>query len=168
MRPEVDVIVEDGRWNALRLGEVAQTACAAALAEASAGTGACEIAVLACGDDRIAELNARFRGRPMPANVLSWPAARTAAGHPQPGGGRALPHLGDIALAWETCSAEAEELRRPMARHVSHLIVHACLHLLGFRHETDKEAAEMRSLEVKALASIGISSPYDGTGLAEG
>ena len=166
MPPEIDVIVEDDRWNALPLEEVAKSACSAAMRQAPAPIEAGEIAVLASCDGRIAELNSRFRSRREPTNVLSWPAAGVPDARVLPGSEHILPHIGDIALAWETCASEAEELRRPMERHVSHLIVHACLHLLGFGHETDKEAEEMQSLEIKALASIGIASPYDGSGLA--
>ena len=158
--PTVDIIIEDSRWNKLQLAELAPRACGAALRQAGAPQCAVEIALLACSDAKIAELNLAFRGRPAPTNVLSWPTARLAA-CPHPGDApEGRPHLGDIAVAWETCCAEAEKLERPMAWHTAHLIVHGCLHLVGFSHETNTRAREMETLEKGALASIGIASPY--------
>ncbi len=158
--PKVDIVVEDGRWNALDLEKLAPRACCAALRQAGAPRFAAEIALLACSDSRIAELNATFRGRSAPTNVLSWPAARRKD---LPRSGDAADfwqHLGDIALAWETCCAQAERFERPIAWHTAHLIVHGCLHLVGFSHETNTDACEMETLEAAALASIGIASPY--------
>lgn len=156
----VDIIVEDARWNALDLDKLAPRACGAALRQVDALRSAAEIALLACSDSRIAELNAAFRGRVAPTNVLSWPAvqrddllhARDAADFRR--------HLGDIALAWETCRAEAERFELPLAWHTAHLLVHGCLHLVGFSHETNTGARRMETLEAGALASIGIASPY--------
>jgi probable rRNA maturation factor len=68
--------------------------------------------------------------------------------------------LGDIAIAYETCAREAAEKKITMQAHVSHLIVHGCLHLLGFDHETDKDATVMEELEVQALATMGLDNPY--------
>ena len=68
--------------------------------------------------------------------------------------------LGDIAIAWETCAAEAEAQAKPMADHVAHLIVHGVLHLLGYDHIEDEDAALMEGLEVRILASLGVSDPY--------
>ncbi len=68
--------------------------------------------------------------------------------------------LGDIAIAWETCAAEAAATGKPMADHVCHLIVHGTLHLLGFDHEREPDAALMESLRRRSLAKMGISDPY--------
>ena len=94
--------------------------------------------------------------------MLSWPAFDLS---PDVEGG--LPtapppaeSLGDIAIAYETCAREAAEKSITMQAHVLHLIVHGCLHLLGYDHETDKDATLMEELEVKALASMGVDDPY--------
>lgn len=158
MPPKIDVIIAEPRWQMINLPLIASSACTAALNYANAQPNDWEVALLACSDQRIAELNFQFRNRNQSTNVLSWPAANdlehTYCDH---SGGV---HLGDIALAWETCSAEASAYNSTMVAHVSHLIVHACLHLLGFSHYTDEETTEMQFVEAKALASIGITSPY--------
>ena len=68
--------------------------------------------------------------------------------------------LGDIAIAYETCAREAAEQSKPMAAHVTHLLVHGTLHLLGFDHENSPDAALMEGLEVEILGKLGLSDPY--------
>jgi probable rRNA maturation factor len=153
--PLVDLVCEDDRWEAAGIAEVAERAARAALAAADLPAEGREISLLAAGDARVAELNAAFRARARPTNVLSWPAApqgRAQAGEPI--------LLGDIALAYETCAAEAEAAGIPLADHLAHLVVHGVLHLAGHDHEDDAEAETMEALEAKALASIGVSDPY--------
>ena len=77
---------------------------------------------------RIAALNADFRGKPAPTNVLSWPSGEGPAAPGEPR------FLGDLALAWETCLAEAEAAGIAPADHVTHLVVHGVLHLVGYDH----------------------------------
>jgi probable rRNA maturation factor len=123
--------------------------------------------ILACDDARIAGLNADFRGKPVPTNVLSWPSEDRAAAAPGE-----MPHLpppnpvgpplelGDIALAFETCAREAAEAAPRRDDHVTHLVVHGLLHLLGFDHETDADAELMEGLETRILARLGVPDPY--------
>jgi probable rRNA maturation factor len=162
----VEVIVEDDRWAPLDLPRLASVAAGATLARLGLDT-ACEIALLAASDARVAGLNEGFRGKPEPTNVLSWPAEDLAP--ETPGGEPARPEaefpgeplfLGDIALAWETCAAEAAAADRPVADHVTHLVVHALLHLLGYDHQTEADAARMEGLEVEILAALGLPDPY--------
>jgi len=159
----VDLIVEDDRWQAVELEQLAERACGAVLDHF--GIGAAEISLLACNDARIAELNAGFRGKPQPTNVLSWPSEERGAAEP---GGDPLPpedlELGDIAIAYETCLREAEAAGKPLADHVSHLLVHGTLHLLGYDHIDDKDAALMEAHEVEILGKLGIADPYGKTG----
>jgi probable rRNA maturation factor len=157
----IDAVIEDARWQAAGLEAEAETAARAALTHLGLDPEAHEIALLACDDARIAELNASFRGKPTPTNVLSWPAEELAA--EADGGVPDLPglgELGDIAIAWETCLREAQDGGKPLVQHLRHLTVHAVLHLLGYDHETDADAARMEGLEVEILGKLGDPSPY--------
>ncbi len=109
------------------------------------------------GDDlEIQGLNKQFRGFDKPTNVLSFPADEddfVPEGELQP--------LGDIILAYETIQREALEQDKLFDHHLTHLIVHGFLHLLGYDHEEDVEAEEMEALEIQILASLGIKDPYN-------
>ena len=166
MPAEVEVLVEDKRWEQINLQEIAELACTAVLDLSTNSTTTLGVALLACCDERIRELNSKFRGQQSATNVLSWPANREYSESLKLDPSEPS-HLGDMALAWETCTAESTSLRRSFDSHVSHLIVHACLHLLGFRHDSDKEAEEMQVAEVKVLATIGIPSPYSEVGVRQ-
>lgn len=167
----VEILFEDARWKAAGLAPLAEAACDAALAHHGLDPGTCEIALLACDDARIATLNAEFRAKPVPTNVLSWPAEDLAAdadgaaperpGAPLPG---MVQELGDIAIAYDTCAREAAEQGKPMVDHVTHLMVHGCLHLLGYDHIRPKDADLMERLEVEILAKLGLPDPYDDNG----
>ena len=159
----VETIIEDERWAEAGLEPLAERACAAALDHL--GIDGAEISLLACDDARIAALNADFRGKPVPTNVLSWPSEERGAEAP---GGEPLPpedlELGDIAIAFETCAREAAAADKPFADHVTHLLVHGTLHLLGYDHIEDKDAGLMEALEVEILGKLGIADPYGGAG----
>lgn len=160
---DIDTVAEDPRWDGFGLESYAQKAAAGVFAHLDIPP--CEVCVMGCDDDRIAALNADFRGKPRPTNVLSWPSVehrRDADGWPVTG---CAGSLGDIAIAWETTMAEAAEQGKPPADHVTHLLVHAMLHLCGFDHETDTDAAVMESQEVAILAAMNIKNPYQETGL---
>lgn len=162
----VDIVFEDDRWQAAGLQALADAAAGAVLADQRL-TGDFEISLLACDDARIAELNADFRGKATPTNVLSWPAEALAT--EQDGGTPFAPdtddpmgaELGDIAIAWETCAREAGAQGKTMAAHVTHLLVHGTLHLLGYDHIREKDAALMEQCELRILAGLGIADPYD-------
>jgi probable rRNA maturation factor len=162
-----ETICEDPRWEAAGLPDLAGRAADAALRRLGLDPGRFEIAVLAADDARIAALNADFRGRPQPTNVLSWPSEERGTdtegavpAPPEPGTPDDPAPLGDIALAWETCRREAQEAGRAMEDHVCHLVVHGVLHLLGYDHVRDGDAALMERLEVEILASLGVADPY--------
>jgi len=165
--PLVDVVIEDARWDGAGLTSLAGRAVRAVLkAEALPETGL-TLCVMGCGDARIAVLNGEFRGKEKSTNVLSWPSWDLSAGadgaepeRPEIGTAAEPEALGDIALAWETCRAEAESAGKPLTDHVTHLIVHGTLHLLGFDHVREGDAARMEALEVSILATLGLSDPY--------
>ncbi len=163
----VETLVEDARWADVGLATLAERAATAALAGLGLRAVGFQIGLLGCDDARIAILNAEFRGKPQPTNVLSWPSAERAAEFvgenpdlPAPGTMDAPESLGDIAIAWETCAHEAAAEAKPMADHVTHLIVHGVLHLLGYDHTEAEDADLMEGLEVRVLASLGVSDPY--------
>lgn len=163
----VETVNEDARWEALGLAALAERAGRATLAGLELPVEGFAISLMGCDDARIAVLNADFRGKPAPTNVLSWPAEVRGAEFvgkvpepPEPGAPDDPESLGDIAIAFDTCAREAEEQGKPMSDHVTHLIVHGVLHLLGYDHVEDEDAALMEGLEVRILASLGLSDPY--------
>ncbi|MGE0665394.1 MAG: rRNA maturation RNase YbeY [Sphingomonadales bacterium] len=113
--------------------------------------GAAEVSVLFADDAFVRGLNARWRGQDKPTNVLSFPAAETGLA-PRP--------LGDIVLACETVAREASEAGKPFGHHVAHLLVHGLLHLMGYDHETDEDAAVMEAREIRILETLDIPDPY--------
>lgn len=167
MESLVDTIAEDERWQSFGLAPLAERAAAATLAHLGLEPSEFEISLMGCDDARIAVLNADFRGKPAATNVLSWPSEERGA-EPEgaapelPEGDADMPEeLGDIAIAWETCEREAAEAGKPMAEHVTHLVVHAVLHLLGYDHERDADASLMEGTEIAILAELGLANPYD-------
>ncbi|MFP4273527.1 MAG: rRNA maturation RNase YbeY [Paracoccaceae bacterium] len=163
MAVTVEVLLEDGRWQALGLERLATSATEAALSHLGLDPAAWEVSVMGCDDMRIAALNADFRGKPQPTNVLSWPSEERGAAAPgaRPGPPDPRePELGDIAIAYETCLREATEQGKPVPDHVTHLLVHAVLHLLGYDHLRDPDATLMEGLETEILGKLGVSDPY--------
>lgn len=163
--PCCDLIVEEPAWlDALpELEAVADAAARAALAAASLDPDRHGFALLACDDSRIAALNGSFRDRPTPTNVLSWPAFELAAqipgGIPKSPPGNAE-FLGDVAIALGVVGREAAMHGISLKSHAGHLILHGCLHCLGYDHEDDADARLMETTESRLLAQLGIADPY--------
>ena len=145
----VEVEVEDPAWTAA-LPQAEMLARGAALAALDSEGAAHEgVTILLTDDETVRDLNARFRGRDAPTNVLSFPAPRNPEFH-----------LGDLALAFGVCAREAAEQAKPLGHHLQHLTVHGVLHLLGYDHIGDDEAEAMEGLERAVLAGLGIPDPY--------
>jgi probable rRNA maturation factor len=148
-------------WADLALGAVrSAVASSRHLALADSGI-TIEVSVKLTGDEEVRSLNAGFRGKDKPTNVLSFPMLDAALLESLGGaeGGEVL--LGDVVLARGVCGAEAEAKGIAVADHARHLIVHGTLHLLGYDHERGEEEAErMERVEREALAALGVADPY--------
>jgi probable rRNA maturation factor len=144
--PRLTIRVDDPRWKTppavLRL---VRRAASLALRQ-SARKGA--VTVLLGSDAQLAGLNAAFRGRNSPTNVLSFPSHEEG-------------YLGDIAIAHGVVAREASEQGKALADHAAHLAIHGVLHLLGHDHEAQKDARAMEALEVSLLARLEIADPYE-------
>jgi len=129
-------------------------ALAAALAAVRpALTDGAEVGLVFTDDAHSRELNDQYRDKDAPTNVLSFPATRT---NPEVFG----PLLGDIVLAEQTIAREADAAGIALDAHLTHLVIHGFLHLLGHDHETVAEAEVMEKLETSILAGLGIADPY--------
>jgi probable rRNA maturation factor len=158
---EIDVLLECEAW-AAALPDVEDRCVAAATAALKAAPPAgdvVELAVVLADDAIIRDLNRDWRGQDKATNVLSFAALDDDAAPSVPG---APVLLGDVVLAFETCVAEAARDGKTLADHLTHLVVHGTLHLVGFDHETgDDDAEEMEAMETAILAELGIADPYD-------
>jgi probable rRNA maturation factor len=109
-----------------------------------------ELCIVLADDAYVCELNARYRHRRKPTNVLSFPAAPVFA-----------PRLGDIVLSYGVLCREAAGRGKSLAAHAAHLTVHGVLHLFGYDHHNRREAAAMENLEISLLAGMGYPNPYE-------
>jgi probable rRNA maturation factor len=158
----------DGEWDSSSFWlPLAKRAAEAAIAESDYPElcdpdRSVEISVTLSRDEQVRVLNAKWRGKDKPTNVLSFPMADE----------RDLARanvvisellLGDIVLARGVCETEAAEKGISVEQHATHLLVHGTLHLLGYDHKNDSEAVDMEAREVRALARLGIANPYEVT-----
>jgi probable rRNA maturation factor len=163
----LEIAIEaDEEWDSSRSwGLLVRRAAEAAIAESAfpqlaTSKRQVEISIVLTGDDRVRDLNAEYRGKQQPTNVLSFPMADPDDLH-QANVGEAELLLGDIILARGVCEAEAADKGVSVEQHAAHLVVHGILHLLGYDHLDDSEAADMEAREVRALNGLGIANPYE-------
>ncbi len=147
---KLDILLESGLWK--EPGKV-KSFLRRAIGQAAAtlSTGGVEIAVVLTDNSATRLLNWQWRGIDAATNVLSFPSELS-------GGNRRF--VGDIVLAQQTIAREANTERKPFAHHLAHLAVHGFLHLLGYDHENNKDAAVMERLERKVLRRLAIPDPY--------
>jgi probable rRNA maturation factor len=141
----------DEAWSALDDARIERAARAGFDAAPPRRSGAYHVTLALTDDAEMRALNRTWRGKNSATNVLSFPAEHELGA---PG------FLGDVVLAYETTLKEAREQHIPHADHVSHLVVHGVLHLLGFDHADDADAERMEDLERRALAFLDIADPY--------
>ena len=145
--PLIDIQIQSPLWDAQPAAEQSVRDAIAAAAAVAPAKG--EVSVLLTDDATIKVLNRTWRGIDTSTNVLSFPAAENAG-----------ELLGDIVIAYETLHAESAAEAKPFLHHLAHLAVHGFLHLLGYDHATDSQAAAMEGLEREVLASLDIADPY--------
>jgi probable rRNA maturation factor len=154
---QLEGVIEDAEWPDAVTTDALLARIAGAIA-ARIEIDRPELAVVAFTNDAaVRALNARYRGKDQPTNVLSFPTGEAAGmglapDQPWP--------FGDIALARETVAREAISQRIDFSDHTTHLIVHGVLHLFGYDHIVDRDAEEMEALEIEILADLGVSNPY--------
>jgi probable rRNA maturation factor len=160
MSVEIDIIVSAEAWESVDgLERLTRDCVEASLAESGAKLAdGCEISVTFCDDAEIRALNAAWRGKDKPTNVLSFPT---------PGPLAARPLLGDVVIAHETVAREAAEQEKTLCEHTAHMVIHGFLHLIGYDHETGAEADEMESLERRIALRLGLRDPYAGEAAGE-
>ena len=155
MTISIDVGVEAGDWAGEdELAALSRRAVDAAVVRLGLDDAESELSILFTDNEAMRALNAQWRGKDKPTNVLSFPAFPLTPGDP-PG-----PMLGDIVIAFETVKSEAELEGKPFDDHLRHLVVHGFLHVLGYDHENDTDAEEMEAAERAILADMGIADPY--------
>jgi probable rRNA maturation factor len=133
-----------GRNYAPRKKDIA-TWASAALGRKAQGR---ELAVRVVGAAESRKLNARYRGKDKPTNVLSFPSTLSAFA------------LGDLVICSKVVDAEAREQRKKLRAHWAHLVVHGALHLIGYDHEQPADARRMERREVAVMKRLGFSNPY--------
>lgn len=147
-------------WNALARRSAEAAIAESAFPKLATIERAVEISVRLTGDEQVRALNAEWRDKHQPTNVLSFPMADADDFQTANFDGPEL-LLGDIVLARGVCAAEAVAKQLPIDQHVAHLIVHGTLHLLGYDHHDDAHADDMEAREVRALGRLGLADPYE-------
>jgi len=165
----LEVSVEaDEEWDSSSSwDDLARRAAVAAIAESAypelaAAPRPVEISVRLAGDKEMRALNSKWRGKDKATNVLSFPMAEEKEFKGPGLLGREL-LVGDLVVARGVCEVEASDKGVTVEDHATHLLVHGTLHLLGYDHQDDTEAADMEAREVRALAALGIANPYEVT-----
>jgi len=117
-----------------------------------------EMSVVLADDVFIQELNAQYRGKDKPTDVLSFPQENLSKGHEL---SIENLNLGDIILSYETIERDAQSQGKNFVHHALHMVVHGFLHLMGYDHQSDGDAEEMEAIEIAVLAECGIANPYE-------
>ena len=165
MDADISVQLRQQRWKTLLRPycKTVRSVCMEAIAASKLAAIPCqwEMAVVLADDAFIRELNHTYRGKDKATNVLSFPSVeKMEASAKRLSKGVNQFELGDVVLALETVEHEAQKQGKAFKDHAIHLLVHGTLHLLGYDHEKDSEAAQMEKMEIKILKELGLSNPY--------
>ncbi|HEY0900779.1 MAG TPA: rRNA maturation RNase YbeY [Micavibrio sp.] len=162
----VDLIVNHEPWEdtGLELDDFAEDVIAQALAMAELPEELdgreIEVCVVLTDDSEIHALNRDFRNMDKPTNVLSFANLESDSAADELAMEDMPFSLGDVIIAWETMQREALEQHKKFEHHLRHMLVHGALHLLGYDHMNEEEAAEMEGLEIRILEKMGVENPY--------
>lgn len=146
----VEIRVDAPAWREVEFEAVVREAASEALREAGPKGRPLELSVLLTDDSAMADLNRTWRGKDGPTDVLSFPGDASPAAR----------LLGDVVLSIDTLKADAARDGLSVTDHLAHLVVHGILHLVGYDHESDPEAAAMEKAEADILGAMGIANPY--------
>ena len=151
----IDLSISCAAWRRAlpAVAGIARAAARAALAQSGKRIGLAELSLVLADDATVRRLNACWRGKDAPTNVLAF------ASDEAPAKGKPV-LLGDVVLAYQTVAREATEQKKRLADHLRHLVIHGVLHLLGYDHLRAAPAKRMEALETRILASLGVADPY--------
>ncbi|MCY4290047.1 MAG: rRNA maturation RNase YbeY [Aestuariivita sp.] len=162
----IDILIDDTRWRSINVIDLVNQAYVKTITCFGLSADSCESALVASNDRRISKLNAQHRDQNKPTNVLSWPTDELRAEidgdlpkPPKPDPDDVY-HLGDIVISYDSCEREAIFERKSLSDHTTHLFVHGLLHLLGYDHHRELDAALMEQTEIEILATMGLADPY--------
>lgn len=163
--PVIDISVQDPEWETLgNVKAIVEKAARLTLTNAILPKFALdrdfEVSIVLANDELVQVLNREYRDKDKPTNVLTF--ASLDAEEPMTTEG--VLNLGDVILAYQTIERESQEQGKFLLDHVNHLTVHGVLHLLGYDHETEDEATDMETLEIRILEKLGVQNPYTDTG----
>ena len=152
----IDILVKKSAWNRIAniRDDIHMAVTAALVATGKEGNEPVSVAVLLTGDDEIREFNKRFRQVDKPTNVLAFPAPEELVDMGE------MRALGDVVLAYDTTSREAAGQAIDLSDHLTHLVIHGMLHLLGYDHLSDDEAEAMEALESRIMSALGRPDPH--------
>ena len=160
----VQVLIEEEAWARQGLCRLSLEAFNQVMLHFEYDQSVFEVSILGCGDKKIKALNAGFRLKDRPTNVLSWPAreliSEVKGSTPRRLDPKTDIFVGDIAISYDTCWHEAKEAGKNFAFHVSHLLIHGMLHLMGFDHENDLDATVMERIEIEILGKMSMDVQY--------
>jgi probable rRNA maturation factor len=165
---DIDINILAGNWEdlGLAINEIVEKSVIAAIESADLYEDivdrALEVSVVLTNDPSIQTLNAEYRGKDKPTNVLSFATLDDEDTIIPPDGPI---HIGDIILALETLQREAVDMDKSLQDHMTHLLIHGTLHLLGYDHMNDEDANIMETLEINVLRDFGIENPYNETNI---
>jgi probable rRNA maturation factor len=162
-KPEIEISVQDPEWekldgiyNIVKLA--AKTALNNAILPKECQDRDLEISLVLANDDLVHVLNNTYRDKDKPTNVLTF-ATLDEEEIPHEG----VLNLGDVILSIQTIEREAQEQGKFLLDHIKHLIVHGVLHLLGYDHQSEDDANDMETLEIRILEQMGVQNPYTET-----